>query len=129
MTDKKTPAVVAKQLGVENLSIFLAYVVDLGIAGDVIFEDGQVSVGDVGALWDMGKHMLSLGHIDFAQVFPEFEDITAEEMGHLVNMMKERFDLPDDQLEAKVEVFMDIGARIYLAIKDAITAVNHVRGL
>lgn len=96
-----------KKYGIENVKKCLAVFLEGGnIAGEIVSRSGEE------VKWyekflvpfvKMGDELMALFSVDYKLVLPEFGEIDAEEKAELLAWAQEKFDIPQDNVEEKVE--------------------------
>jgi len=94
--------------GIDNVKLVLAAVAEAGTATGKIYEDGEVTLGDIRYVPALLKAVKELGAANYKEVLPEAKDISDEEKQELSVLFKEKFDLPSDSVEEVVEQGLDI---------------------
>ena len=81
------------------------------IAGETM-EDGKVDVKDLALIGKLIPVFPALLAIDFAAVIPEAKDLSEAEAIELVEHFKAQFDIPQDDLEVKIETVLSLCVRL-----------------
>lgn len=104
-------------LGIENLKVVAKFGIDLGEKAASVLQDGKMTGAEVFELLPalMGiPGIISKKH----EIAAEFKDLTSEERTQLNNYIAVEFDIPNDQLENKIEK----GLAAVISILDLISA-------
>lgn len=72
---------------------------------------------------------MSLGGIEWGQVFPEAQDIDTEERQELVDLTLSTLDLEDDALEDTVEKAIVMTNRVFGMVNEIIDFVKSIRSI
>lgn len=90
------------KVGIKESKEVLDFVLALGNAAGVSLSDGKIGLEDLsnffGALTVAGPAFEGI-----QDVVKEFKDLDKEEAAELVTYVKEKFDIPQDDIEAMVE--------------------------
>jgi hypothetical protein len=98
-----------------NIKTVLGFIIGLTESLAISLEDGEISVGDVLNFWEPVKTLPDL--VDAMDgLAAEASSLTPEQLAELVEWVKEEFDIPQDNIEATVEAFMDAGIKVMGAI-------------
>jgi hypothetical protein len=84
----------------------------LGSVAGATMEDGKVDVKDLALLPRLIPVFPALLAIDFAQAIPEAKDLSESEALELVALYKAEFDIPQDDLEVKIETVLSLCVRL-----------------
>jgi hypothetical protein len=84
----------------------------LGSVAGATMEDGKVDVKDLALLPRLIPVFPALLAIDFAQVVPEAKDLSEAEALELVALYKAEFDIPQDDVEVKIETVLSLCVRL-----------------
>lgn len=115
-----------KAMGIEELKRMVYAVITMGNACGLAFEDKKIGITDIDDLLAFGGAAKSLAtEVDFKAGFKQFTDIDNDEMGELVAMVEEHFDIPEELVEDKVKQLVGIAARQYALIQEVIYAIKH----
>lgn len=117
-----------EKLGYNNLLVMMAYAVEMGETAAIVYEDGKISVGDLGAMVSLYKATTDLGNIDFKMVMPELKDLDPEELKDICDMVKDRFNLKDKDVEQKVKHMLDLTSELFTCIKRSMALVKELTG-
>jgi len=101
--------------GIKETKELVAFSMALVKTAVEVAADGKVGLSDlvtlVGALKDAPDALVGID-----QIPAELSDLSPEEVTELVAFIKEKFDLADDELEAKIELGFDVAASVASAI-------------
>lgn len=93
--------------GIQQTKEMVAFAMALLQAGIDAAKDGKVGVSDMVALFAALKEApVALSGVD--EIPAEMKDLTEQELHELVDFVKLKFDLPNDQIEAKIELAFDV---------------------
>lgn len=102
--------------GIESLKKLLSLGLELGNAVGVSLEDGKLSFDDLsnfmGVLGKVGPAVEG-----FANVQKEIKDLTVEEIRELNRYVTDNFDIPQDELEGRIEQGMTLAVALYEYVK------------
>ena len=84
----------------------------LGNIGGEAMVDGKVDVKDLALLGKLIPIFPALLAVDFKAVIPEVKDLSQAEAEELVEFFKLAFDLPQDNVEVKVETVLSICVKL-----------------
>jgi len=96
--------------GIENIKKLIKGICAFGNAGGSILEDGKVSISDIGAL----KYLVGakdLLDVDVKALLEEFKDLDEQEKVVILSEIEAEFDIPQDEVEAKVEDAFALGLK------------------
>jgi len=93
------------EFGTENLKKCLAVIVESGnVAGDIVAMGPSAKWYQKVALCaNVLDEIFDLTKVDFKVVIPELKDIDESEKTDLIEWGKEKFDIPQDEVEAVIE--------------------------
>ncbi len=99
----------------DNLKSVLKFIIGLSEAFAVSLADGSLDASDILNFWEPIKTLPDLtdvmdGLADSANALAE------DEIKELVEWCKAEFDIPQDNIEATVEAFLDVGIKVMCAI-------------
>jgi hypothetical protein len=94
----------------------------LGSVAGATMADGKVDVKDLALLPRLIPVFPALLAIDFAQVVPEAKDLSEAEALELVEHYKQQFDIPQDDLEVKIETVLSLCVRLAGIVGELIAA-------
>lgn len=101
--------------GIKETKELVAFSMALVKTAVDVSADGKVGLSDlvtlVGALKDAPDALVGIDMIP-----AELSDLDAAEVDELAEFIKEKFDLTDDELEAKIEIAFDVAAVIAKSI-------------
>lgn len=89
-------------IGIENTKKAIKALCAVGNAVGHIMEDGKISIRDIGALKYL-KDAKDVVKIDFKELLKEYKDWDDQEKQMIASEMEKEFDIPQDQVEAKIE--------------------------
>lgn len=84
----------------------------LNVAGEV-YEDKKVDLADLKSLPALGITLSELTKVDFKVVSAQFKDLDKAEIDDIHASVVEKFDIPQDEIEEKIE--LALGAVIELS--------------
>lgn len=88
----------------ENAKRVMFLVCEVGNVAGKVMEDGKVTISDAGALLSLTDELAALTKTEWPKVLPEVKEaLTPEEYGSTVAELVKKFDIPQDQLEARIE--------------------------
>lgn len=94
----------------------------LGSVAGATMEDNKVDVKDLALLPRLIPVFPALLAIDFAQVVPEAKDLSEAEAAELVALYKAEFDIPQDDVEVKIETVLSLCVRLSGIVAELIAA-------
>jgi hypothetical protein len=94
----------------------------LGSVAGATMEDGKVDVKDLALLPRLIPVFPDLLAIDFSQVVPEAKDLSEAEAAELVALYKAEFDIPQDDVEVKIETVLSLCVRLAGIVAELIAA-------
>ena len=93
----------------------LTEIVDFGISlGNALgksFENGKLDVGDTVHLWGVAT-TVAPAIKDSDEAWEEFKNRTPEQTADLIAHVKEKFDIPQDDIEEAIEDGIDVSFRV-----------------
>lgn len=106
-----------EKLGIDETKHLINFIISLGIAVERALADGKIRFDDMAHF--MGAFM-SAGEAfkDIKKMPAELKDLDNEELEHLQNYVRERFDLENDRIEALVESAIGLGIQIYQLVME-----------
>jgi hypothetical protein len=109
------------KFGIENLKILIALPIEMGnIAGEII-ADSDKSWKRWLKFIQAVPEIIELMKIDWKMLKEEYLDLDDVERGELKEMMKTKFDIPDDKIESIIENSFSILFDVEASIRAAIT--------
>lgn len=79
-------------------------VCEIGNVAGKVFEDGKITISDAGALLTLVDELKDLASIEWPKLSGELKaSFTPEAYAATVAELVKKFDIPQDQLEAKIE--------------------------
>lgn len=104
-------------LGIDNLKVVAKFGIDLGEKAAAILADGKMQGAEV---FELLPVLMAIPGIlqKKTEIVAEFKDMTTDERTQLNSYIQEEFDIPNDQLEMKIEK----GLTAVVAILDLVTA-------
>lgn len=113
--------------GIENLKIALAGAIEFGNAIDKALADDKINLADAALLVPLLPAIAATAKAA-QKAGKEIGDLDDAEREQLKVFIKERFDLVDDVLEARLEKGIDALDKIAVAVLAAISAAQAFRG-
>jgi hypothetical protein len=99
-------------MDISSLKSLVFVAASLGnIAGETM-EDGKVDAKDLALIGKLIPVFPALLAIDFAAVIPEAKDLSESEALELVEFFKAQFNIPQDDLEVKIETVLSLCVRL-----------------
>lgn len=117
----------AEKLGVEQIQKAVLLVLALGNAVDHIVRHPELGVTRFVKLTDCFDELMAMSNFDAEKLKAEFQDLDAAEKAALGILVKEKFDIEDDKLEAKVEEGVDLFAEGYNLITKLMAFVKVIQ--
>ena len=93
------------------------------IAGKIM-EDGEVGFQDLMQLPPLLTALVALTKLDLKSLSAQVLDLDAAEKEVLVKLFEARLDLPNDGIEAKLEVGVKLVADVAMAIKGLLAVIK-----
>lgn len=88
----------------DNAKIVLNVICELGNVAGKVFMDDKVTVADAGALLSLSDDFLSLRNINLSSLLPDLKAaLSPEQFQATMAEMSAKFDIPQDEIEAKIE--------------------------
>jgi hypothetical protein len=114
---------------IENTKQLLSLACRLGGVVGAVWADEKLGFDDVITLWDMIKssELRRLPEIDLALVPKELADLTVAEAEELREFAKATLNLPQEELELKIEKALDLGVKLYSTFKAALDLAAQLR--
>lgn len=94
--------------GTEQIEKVLDVVVEAGNVAEKIVKEGGGVISKVSHLLKLADELIKVAGLVPSQLKLEFADLDANEKEKLMAHMKEKFDLENDALEAKIEAGLDL---------------------
>jgi hypothetical protein len=99
-------------MDISSLKSLVFVAASLGnIAGETM-EDGKVDTKDIALIGKLIPVFPAILAIDFAAVIPEAKDLSESEALELVDLFKAQFNIPQDDLEVKIETVLSLCVRL-----------------
>ena len=99
-------------MDISSLKSLVFVAASLGnIAGETM-EDGKVDAKDLAMIGKLIPVFPALLAIDFKAVIPEAKDLSESEALELVEFFKAQFNIPQDDLEVKIETVLSLCVRL-----------------
>lgn len=104
-------------LGIENLKVVAKFGIDLGEKAASVLADGKMTGNEV---FELLPVLMSIPGILQKKdaIVAEFKDLSTDERAELNAFIQLEFDIPNDQLETKIEK----GLTAVVAVLDLVTA-------
>lgn len=116
------------KMGIENFkAVFLVVLAMINIGDKMGHKNNWAERMSV--LFGLIPTLMTLGTINWSEVFPEFKDIDADERLILVDLTKENLDLEDDNIENAVEKAISMTNRLVGMVVEIIDFVKSIRSL
>ena len=113
-----------EKFGIENLKKCFDVLIEGGNIAGKAFEDNVINVSDAGHLILLIDELTALGTVDFKLVPSEAKDLDADEVAELSEHLKTKFDIPQDELEQKIEEGVALLARL---VKDGMDVYAYIK--
>jgi hypothetical protein len=111
-------------MDITNLKAMVSVMASLGTVGGKSMEDGKINVADLALLPSLVNVFPRMLLIDFSQVVPEAKDLTQAESEELVAHFKTEFDIPQDDIEVKIEGVLSICVKLSGLVSEAIALLK-----
>ena len=109
-----------EKLNIDDLKKLVAAIGSLGSVAGEVFEDGKISLTDLVSIGKLGIALSQLALIDYEKVLPEVKNLSSAEIMELHAIFADKFDMPQDALEAKVEKIFLTSQKLFAVIVEAI---------
>jgi hypothetical protein len=109
-----------QKIGVESLKKIIVLGSKLGNIAGKSMEDNKVNLADLVLLPGLVMVFPTMLEIDWSQAVPEAVDLSSEEAAELVACFCECFDIPQDDVEAKIENALKVVAKLVDCIQSLI---------
>lgn len=109
-----------EKFGIINLIGIISLIAILGNVGGKTMENEKIGVEDLALLPELSTAFPILIKTDFSQVFPEAGDLSDVEQAQLIAHFNQKFDIPQDALETKIESVLSIVQKQIGVIQEAI---------
>jgi len=91
-------------MDIKNLMLVTSVLAGIGNIAGKAYEDGKLSATDLPeALYGGAVLVPKLIEVDWTLLIPEAKDLSEEEQSELVSHYKTSFDIPQDDMEIKIE--------------------------
>jgi hypothetical protein len=117
----------AGQFGIDNLIKVLDFAIELGNVTGKGLEDGKINLSDIPLIVTLFDDFGSLSSVNWTDLPKEIKELDAEERTMIEANLIEKFDIPQDELEAKIEQAMSLAfsaVTLALQIKDFIATLK-----
>jgi hypothetical protein len=109
-----------EKYGIETIKKAVeAGVIVLNTAGKV-YEDERVDLSDLVFVPELIAPITTMITLDYAIISAEFSDLSKDEMNELVLYFNEKFDIPQENIEAWIEATLNSVMKIIDAIMSAV---------
>lgn len=116
-----------QKLGIDQIKKGVMLVLALGNSLDYITRHPELGITRFAKLTDCFDELMAMSSFDAGKLKLEFKDLDAAEKAELGMLVKEKFDIGDDKLEAKIEEGLDLFAEGYEFITKATSFVKAVK--
>lgn len=113
-----------EKFGVKNFLKVSDLVFECGNVVGMALEDGKISTNDFGLVFNLIDEVSALSSVDWSELKNEVMDFDPSEVKEIEEHFKAKFDIPQDEIEAKVEnivdvviKFVEVGFDIYDVVK------------
>lgn len=97
-----------EKVGIEQIKSVLMLILELGNVADYIGKHSEMGVTRFTKLTDLFDELVAMGQFDAAKLKAEYADLDEAEKAQLKLAIKEKFNIEDDKLEAKIEEGLDL---------------------
>lgn len=123
--------VLNQNLGIENIKTAFGILIEVGQAIDDFRQTGFNIANGLDFVFTLGQYV---GKLDvFKKSLAEFRDLDTAESVQVSKHIKQKFDISNDELEARIERIIDLLPRTYLHVRETVDLVLEwgvaVRGL
>lgn len=114
----------AEKYGVEQVTRVMDVLVEAGNVAARMIGDQGGAAAKVGHLLRMSDELIGLVGLDAAKLKAELADLSPEERAQLMAHVKEKFDLADDALEAKIEAGLGLAVKLQELVVELVALVR-----
>ena len=87
-----------------NTAIILSLVCELGNVSGKVFEDGKPTLSDTAHLLALTDEIYALKDLEFSTLLPDLRAaMSPSEWSETMQTLAAKFDIPQDEIEAKIE--------------------------
>lgn len=108
----------------EEVAKFFVALAKFGTVAGNVYEDGKIGFSDLSELGRLIGAAQDLATVNYAEAIDEFTNWSAEEKKAVYDRFVAEFDLPQDEVELKVEKFAKIALDTFEVVKKVIDAVS-----
>ncbi len=113
--------------GVENIKKVLAAVLEGGnVAGKIVAAKGSKWLA-MANLMDLVDEVMALTTVKWDLLDDEYKDMSASEKEDVMTFIKEKFDIPQNKVEAAIERSLSIAMKLEGIIKETIALVKDLQ--
>jgi hypothetical protein len=113
-----------EKFGVKNFLKIADLVFEIGNVAGLALEDGKISTNDFGLVFNLIDEVSSLSSVDWPEVKKEIMDFGADDAKEISEHFKAKFDIPQDMVESKIEVILDVIVKFIEAGFDVYSIYN-----
>lgn len=117
----------AEKQGTEQIKKAVVLILALTTSVDFIVRHPELGVTRFAKLTDCFDELMAMSTFDAEKLKLEYKDLDAAEKAELGALVKEKFDIEDDKLEAKVEEGIDLFAEGYEFVTKALKFVKAIQ--
>ncbi len=114
-------------MSIEKSSELVGDIADLASLVGAAMEDGKLGVSDLGELLSALPKLAALAQIDYPALYEEVKALSPDEAQALADLFCQRFDIPQDSVEAKLEAglgYVKQAMEVYMIVQALIKAVK-----
>jgi len=100
------------KLGIDKVKVLLGAVIEFGNVTGEVMEDGKFTVGDITPIITLWDDIKAIVEVDKKEMSAQFLDIDEVERAELGVFIKEKFDIPQDEIEQKIEQGLTIALKL-----------------
>jgi len=109
-----------KKYGVNSIIILLSIPLELGKIGFEIKADSAMGPRKWLHLIEVGDELISLKDVEWANILNEFKDMDEVENAQVEMALKEKFNIPDEKIKAKVQGAIGVLFKLEGLVKESI---------
>lgn len=110
-----------EKVGTQNLKKVLDVVLEMGNASEDMLRGGQSLMQRLSHISQMFDEFMALTSVKYHLLDDEAKNLDDAEKAELIQHMKMKFDLDNDELEAKIEAGVSIAAKLGSALSESIS--------
>lgn len=117
----ETEEIVEEKQSITEVKPMVLLVAELGNVSEDLIK------GNFSALVNLMDEFFAIPNIDWKLFVLQIKDVDAAERMELVNLLKNKFDLDNDQLEILIEAIIDSAEKTYFAVESWVNVGKRIK--